>query len=52
MNNEDKKKRADEIKKVLKVKEDYENNTLDKIAEALYEKHMQQNNENSNKNER
>ena len=52
MNDEDKKKQAEEIKKVLEVKKDYENNTLDKIAKALYEEHMKKNNESNEKNER
>ena len=37
---ENKKKQAEEIRKILKLKDDYENNNLEKISEEIYQEHI------------
>ena len=40
MDIEEQKKKAEEIRKALKVKKEYKNNSTDRILEEIYKKHI------------
>ena len=40
MDNKEQKKKAEEIKKILKVKKEYKNNSTEAILEEVYKKHI------------
>ena len=40
MDNKEQKKKAEEIKKLLKVKKEYKNKSTEVILEEIYKKHM------------